>query len=265
MKGILGAIALAVCLVATPAVAQTGWGDTPPASGTLEGDELMVESPSTGGFFPLIVIEAPEVGAPGFHVVGRIRYQDVVGQGYLEMWSVFPDGGRYFSRTLDIDGPVGAISGTSDWRDAALPFFLEADQKPIRLEINLVLPGAGKVWLEPLALSAPELGWWSQQTSSKVGGWGGGIVGVIGSVLGILGGRRKARRFVLGAILVGAVLGGFLLVSGVIGTMAGQPGFVTYPLYLGGVIMTAVFGFNYWNLRRVYAQAEMREMAALDA
>jgi len=36
----------------------------------------------------------------GYVVRGRVQHRDVEGTAYLEMWSLMPDGSRYFSRTL---------------------------------------------------------------------------------------------------------------------------------------------------------------------
>src|SRR5207247_60213 len=73
-----------------------------------------------------------------------------------EMWSVFPNGERFFSRTLATQGTLAALHGESSWRRFELPFFLSGTtQTPSRLEINLVLPGRGTVWLGPLRLERP--------------------------------------------------------------------------------------------------------------
>lgn len=105
---------------------------------------------------------------------------------YLEMWSVFPDGGRYFSRTLGAEGPTAAMVGESDWRRFELPFFLEgATSTPSQLELNAVLPSGGRVWVGPLRLMALEDAassgaWWTDRTAVLVGGIGGAMVGVLG-------------------------------------------------------------------------------------
>ena len=52
-------------------------------------------------------MEAPAVTGDSYAITGKVAYEGVEGDGYLEMWSVFPDGSRYFSRTLDDAGPLG--------------------------------------------------------------------------------------------------------------------------------------------------------------
>jgi hypothetical protein len=102
-------------------------------------------------------IESPTITSTNYAVLGEIRYENVQGSGYLEMWNYFPPlspgipEGPYFSRTLGEagSGPMGRISGTSSWRPFALPFALTGTTNPTHLEINIFLPGRGVVWLGP--------------------------------------------------------------------------------------------------------------------
>ena len=103
-------------------------------------------------------IEKPRIQSATYAVLGEIKYDNVQGSGYLEMWNYFPPvspglpEGQYFSRTLGEagSGPMGRISGTSSWRPFALPFDRTGTtNSPTRLEINIFLPGRGVVWLGP--------------------------------------------------------------------------------------------------------------------
>src|SRR5207245_1908725 len=88
------------------------------------------------------------VAGPGYVVAGQVRYEGVEGQGYLEMWTVFPDGQRFFSRTLAPRGPLAALPGESSWRRFELPCGLGgASQPPARAEVDLVW--RGRPWLAP--------------------------------------------------------------------------------------------------------------------
>src|SRR2546425_13174192 len=104
------------------------------------------------------------------------------------MWRVFPDGERFFSLTLARRGPLAALHGESSWRRFELPFVLSGgSQAPSRLEINLVLPGRGNLWLGPMQ-GQPGAG----AAGTKQGGWGGerggGLVGtMLGSLVGGVG------------------------------------------------------------------------------
>src|SRR5437867_6052750 len=58
---------------------------------------LRVDASPSGIVVHLVTIEQPSVEAGGYALIGQVRYVDVRGRGYLEMWSVFPDGSRYLS------------------------------------------------------------------------------------------------------------------------------------------------------------------------
>ncbi len=90
---------------------------------------------------------------PRFQVDGSVRHEDVAGKAYFEMWTVLPDGSRYFTRTLAESGPLGSMTGTSEERPFSLPFELgDGGPVPVRLEINLVTEGSGQFWIGPLSI-----------------------------------------------------------------------------------------------------------------
>ena len=104
-------------------------------------------------------IESPGVKTKFYALCGKVRYNKVDGTGYFETWNEF--GGnepgqpniRAFSRSLADYGPFGKLSGTSDWRDLFIPFNAEGTNQPLaKLELNLVLAGAGEVEITDLQL-----------------------------------------------------------------------------------------------------------------
>jgi hypothetical protein len=268
----LASVAIAIGVAASPAqaketVVELDWDKTTPLSGEVVDGEVGIVSTSGGGAFPLAVIEDPSVGGTGYALEGEVRYDGVQGTGFLEMWSVFPDGSRYFSRTLDSEGPMAAITGDSGPREFWLPFYLEGAAPPSSLEVGLILPGSGTVRVGPMRLVSldGEGGWWSDRTGGLVGGIGGGLIGVFGAVVGGLVSRRKARGFVLGSMRVLAAFGVLLLAVGALALATSQPYAVYFPLLLGGVILVGVFGSGYRTARRAYEDAELRRMRALDS
>lgn len=109
-----------------------------------EGDEQLV--------VPLTTIKSPLVHATRYAVRTRVEYRDISAKhpAYLEMWSYFPDGTEYFTRTLADHGPMASMAGRSEWRDIELPF--DASGKgtpPDKVIVNLVMPGPGKVTIAP--------------------------------------------------------------------------------------------------------------------
>src|SRR3989454_8492859 len=282
MKQVLASVGIALLVAGRPAAAQErtiDWSRTAVTGGvTLPGEgrggAAVLQLRSTGPTsFHLVTIERPPGTGPAYAVTGQVRYQGRGGPGYLEVWTVFPDGERFFSRTLAAQGPLAALHGESNWRRFELPFDLSgASQAPSRLEINLVLPGRGTVWLGPIRLqqSAAPAGtvqgvWWSERSGTLFGAMLGSFVGVVGAIVGVLGGRGRARRLVL-ALLIGMIaVGGCLVLVGGAAASTSQPRHVWYPLLLiGGA--SAVIGLVILPaMRRRFAADELRRIEALDA
>src|SRR5439155_14516478 len=112
---------------------------------------LRIENTNQGPLqLSLFTIEKPAITARVYAVFGEIKFENVQGAGYLEMWNVFPPSllgsteDRFFSRTLGDFGPMGKITGTSGWRAFSLPFDRTGTTNvPTRLEVNIFLPGPG--------------------------------------------------------------------------------------------------------------------------
>jgi len=240
-----------------------------PETGTA-GLQLRAAGPTS---FHLVTIERPPIAGRAYAVTGQVRYQGVEGQGYLEMWTVFPDGQRFFSRTLAAQGPLAALHGESSWRRFELPFDISgASQAPSRLEINLMLPGRGAVWLGPMHLQrataqaeAGQGGWWSARSGTLLGAMMGSLVGVVGAIIGVLGGRGRARGLVLGLLVGMITVGACLALVGVAAALSSQPRHVWYPLLvIGGA--TGLIGLAILPaLRRRFAADELRRIEAMDA
>jgi hypothetical protein len=236
-----------------------------------------------------LVVQLDPAKAPSHRYVlkGRVKYEGVKDVGYLEMLSTFGKNGTFFSRTLEKGGPMGEITGTSDWYDLELPFFSKPGLLPEKIVVNVVLPGKGTVYLTPLTLSAiepdeapkgppaqmpdeapvkpPEGAWWSGPTAALIGSLGGSSAGLIGAFVGITVSFGFARRFVLTLCSLMIGLGAICLAIGLVALAVGQPYFVWYPPQLFGVALTFVFGVGWPTIRRRYDEVELRKIAALDA
>lgn len=270
---------LAPSRVAADQLLKTITWETAPAGARLERDakgtaRLVVESQSnTGLTVSVLALDQPGITGSRYALVGEVRTAGVVGQGYLEMWSLFPDGGRYFSRTLAPQGPLAALSGTTDWRRFVLPFFLdEAPAKPSRIEVNLVLPAAGTVRLGPLELrqyerdedplAAGALGWLGRP--GLLGSVLGVSLGLLGALVGVLAGTGRAPQLARTLARAGAQLGGGLLAGGLLALVLHQPTEIVYSLLLAGGIGLAVFGVAVRTLRQREQETELRRMRAID-
>jgi hypothetical protein len=228
-----------------------------------------------GGVLALARLDRPALRATVWALTGEVRYEDVQGQGYLEMWNLFPDGGRYFSRTLADRGPMGALSGSSGWRAFVLPFTSRPDlPAPVALEVNLVLPGRGAVEIGPLRLVQYSPGddplalatgaWWSDRQAGLLGGIVGSGLGLLGGLIGWLASRGRGRGFVLAASAAIVALGALAAAAGVVALLRAQPYGVWYPLVLLGVLSLGVMGLGHRRLRARYDEVELRRLRALD-
>jgi hypothetical protein len=240
----------------------------------------IVNTNTTALYVRLLTITNPAVTKTLYTVLGEVRYENVRGDGYLEMWNYFPPlkpglpEGQYFSRTLGITGEMGKITGTSDWRPFALPFNRAgASDAPTRLEVNLFLPGSGTVYISPLKMveytgDLPgELGhaWWSDRAAGFIGGLGGALVGCLGGLIGWLVSRGKARTFVILLTVLLVCLGGLCALAGIIAVALRQPYAVYFPLLLGGVLLLGIFIPAFPKYRKRYEDVELRRMASADA
>ena len=101
----------------------------------------------------IVALDDPGITETQWTVTGQVRYEKVLGKGYLELLNRLSDGGTYYTRTLANDGPMGYLNGNSGWREFALPFnALKQGNRPTRLVINVVLPQRGVVDLSPLSI-----------------------------------------------------------------------------------------------------------------
>ncbi len=282
---------LVLCLWSSPAPAEQmirgySWsqlkaagrlasGGVTPAGQGNECESLALSNQSSQPVrIELLVIDQPGITGPVYALRGRIRYEGVEGVGYLEMWSHFPDGSAYFSRSLAGQGLLASLSGTSAWRDMALPFSAAGTAKrPSKLVLNLVLPGKGRVWIGPLSLFqykegedplASSAAWWTERDGGLIGGVGGSVLGLIGALIGMLSARGRSRSIVMGAMAVVAIVGAFALITGIVAAAHGQPYGVYYPLLLGGGLGFTLFGGLRPIVRRRYDAIELRRMSAAD-
>ncbi len=81
----------------------------------------------------------------------RLRSRDLTGEAYLEMLVNIPGRGKFFSKGLD-----QKLTGTTEWVEVTIPFFLKSGQDPDNIQLNVVIQGKGTVWADDIKLkSAP--------------------------------------------------------------------------------------------------------------
>jgi hypothetical protein len=253
---------------------------------TIDGKSALkiVSTNETGLRVQLLRITNPPISKTLYAITGEIKYEGVKGDGFLEMWNCFPPDkpgmfeNKYFSRTLGELGDIGKITGTSNWRAFTLPFDRTGSKaKPTRLEINLVLPAQGTVYLGPIKLVEYEgdLGlqkqggagsaWWSDRAAGWIGGLGGSVLGCLGSLLAVLAAKGRCRGFVIWTSVALIAMGITASVVGVAAVVIGQPYGVWFPLELIGVLLLTILPFRLRQYQKGYEDFEMRRMASMDA
>lgn len=251
-------------------------GDVHQGGGDGPGEVLrLVNETGQPATLHLATLDRPAISQAFYAVAGKVRHDGVQGQAYLEMWSVFPNGGQYFSRTVATNGPLGSLEGSSPWRSFLLPFRNQpGGPPPQKLVLNAVLPGGGTVELSPLRLVqylpgeeplARAGAWWSDKAAGLVGGIYGSLVGCLGGLIGFLVSRGQARAFVVASLKALAGLGVLAVGAGLVAVARQQPYAVHYPLLICGAIAAAI---PFWALpmaRRRYEDAELRRLRARDA
>src|SRR5262245_14260450 len=223
----------------------------------------------------VLTIVQPKITTDFYAVAGEVRYENVEGDGFLEMWSHFGETAAYFSRTLGLSGPMGKLTGTSDWRAFMLPFNAKgAPSRPTKLVVNVQLPGKGSVFLRNLKLvqstsfdgAATHTGsGWSDRMAAVVGGVGGVLIGCLGAVVEWLTVRGKAQRFVVNAVRVLIGVGVACALGGFAAVALRQPHGVWYALLLLGVLVVVIFPLRLRSYQDRYREFELRRMTSMDA
>lgn len=112
--------------------------------------EIVLENQVT---MPLMLWPDPPISGPKYELSFEIK-GELNGQAYLEMWSIFEDGSRYFTRTMAESGPMSFVEGSFGWRKISLPFDTQGKvSSPIQLEINLI-SDRGTLWLRNVDLQS---------------------------------------------------------------------------------------------------------------
>jgi hypothetical protein len=249
------------------------------SAGTLTGapdNALRIENDGQGPLSTTVLtIAQPKITTDFYAVTGEVRYDNVEGDGFLEMWSHFGEAAAYFSRTLGVTGPMAKLTGTSGWRTFTLPFNAKgASSRPTKLVVNVYLPGKGSVFLRNLKLvQSPSFdaaathtgGEWSGRTAGILGGVGGVLVGCLGALIEWLAVRGKAQRFVVNAVRVLIGVGMASALGGLAALALRQPYGVWYALLLLGVLVLVIFPFRLRRYQDRYREFELRRMTSMDA
>ena len=173
---------------------------------SFTGDPLTITAVPGGPLHVLMELPDPGISSPVYALKGMLRYDDVQGDAFLQLDNDFGDMGTFFTKSLAATGPLGKISGSSDWRAFVLPFYANTGDQaggvaplPEKLTLSLYLPGPGTVSIadvglyqyadgeDPLGMIAQADGqWFDNRSAALIGGIGGTLLGLWGALIGIV-------------------------------------------------------------------------------
>lgn len=246
-----------------------------------DSETLTVTADPDKQFQTLIELSDPGIGMPVYAVKGMVRYENVEGDAYFQLDNHFGSMGTFFTKSLAQRGPLGMISGSSDWRPFVLPFYANSGDQadgtaplPEKLSLSLFLPGSGTVSISGVGLYQYSDGedplqaagqWISDRNATLFGAIGGSLLGVWGALVGVIAIRGRARGFVLGSatfLLFGGIA---CLLVGVVALASAQPYAVYYPFLLMGVLLVALMAVFRRTLSMRYEHLELKRMQSMDA
>jgi uncharacterized membrane protein YeaQ/YmgE (transglycosylase-associated protein family) len=223
---------------------------------------IAVEGPRT---FRLATLDPPKIQGQRWAIRGFVRYEGVEGHAYLETWQTV-GGGEYFTRSLADHGPMGVLSGRSDWRAFELPFDATGAGLPTKLVLNVVLPGGGRVELgrvEVVDFDGAGGGLTEQDVGGIVGSLGA-LFGVLAGVMGTLASMGRFRGAVRGIwlFLVLGCVGS--LVAGVVLAATDHAMRVSGPFFFLAVLGLLILLPLARTISKRFEAAELRRMQAMD-
>lgn len=253
---LLGLLAAAGTARAEEPVLEVRWEDEA-AKGPLRNGELLAGIPGGAlriergpdGPHNVVVwtLEDPPLKTKRWRLEGRVRYLNVEGEGHLVLLSTL-EGRDYFTKTVAPSGPLGRMTGHSDWRDFVLPFdALDKEVPPEKLKLQVFLPGEGTVDLGTLRLYegfddalvadlGPRLGW-NSATLGLAAGLLGSLFGFLGALIGFLGASKKGPAAIRLVQKIAIGIGAVAIAVGVAAAFTGAAGGWLISVGLIGVVL----------------------------
>lgn len=112
------------------------------------GGSLRVVTGEEGGRLRLYRLDDVDPVKGALLYTGFLKSQDLGGSAYFELWCHPAEGNPAFVR-----GVPTRVAGTSDWKPQEVSFsHPETCSDPSSVELNVVIHGAGTVWIDNLRL-----------------------------------------------------------------------------------------------------------------
>ena len=260
-------------------------GEVLPVDTEINTPPLKLKNPQNQPIiFDILTLDHPAITTPYIALIGKVKYEQIQGIGHLALWTFFSEEEKYFTRTVDTDGPMRQLAGSSQWRDFILPFkFDKKSQFPIKLEFKVFLPDTGSVYLCPIRLIQYEnyqalnaaIGnlpvntkgtkvWWSDTVAGWIGALIGASAGLLGALIGTLTGMGKAKFIVLASLRLLLISGLTSLGLAFIALIKSQPYAVYYPLLLFGAIGSILPLSLYRPVLKRFQQIGLRKILTMD-
>jgi amino acid permease len=110
--------------------------------------------------------------------------------------------------------------------------------------------------------------WFDATTGAIIGACAGSFIGITGGAWGALAGvnarKGRYRKIVIYLARFLIILGTVFLVTGIAALLTGQPRHVWYPFGLTGFILLTCLIPNYFSVKKIYINAELKKMAVND-
>lgn len=247
-KTVAAALLLTILVTAVRAADLTWDRALPTTATTREANAVVVAAPNGAGTITVLTLDHPPVRDDAFAIRGQIRYADVSTPGHLQLIATFADGSQETSRAAAPFGPMSQLKGTSDWREFMLPSLgKHAHECPTRIEVSVVLPGGGTVYLgraglvEGLANRRPrDLGWLEPTRLRLVAGALAGALAVYGVLVLLLARRGAARVLVVTMTVLVTALSCAAVGCACAAMLGSEERETLYPLALVGMLGVAM-------------------------
>lgn len=191
----------------------------------------------------------------------KVKTKDLDGRVFLQMFCEF-EGNPYFSKGLH-----QPLTGTNDWTELTIPFYLQEGQQPDLVELGINAQGKGTVWLADVKLFAePAINLyhlrknWHWIPGTLLGIFGG----IYGALVGALAPRGKGRKLAMGLGIFAIAVCVIMFMTGFVFLLQNQPYQTWYSLLLPGALGAIIFGVLFPVVLQRYRESEHRKMLARD-
>jgi hypothetical protein len=114
-------------------------------------DQLRIDNPNDKlAIITVLTLNKPPISKKLYAIRGKVRYERVQGEAFLEMLTYFNDYDYFLSQTIAKKGPMKNLQGTSDWRPFILPFLNNKKEVPTKLVFNVYFHKKGTVFIGPI-------------------------------------------------------------------------------------------------------------------